>query len=76
MMTSRPCRRPCGLTTVPLCRPGLGEMLKWGWIQFMCIYTPLLWLLSWFERCTFRYRMLETRIVWDAALGARSTHKF
>lgn len=59
-------RTPNLLCVLPVCRrPSVAQMLKVGWIQFLCIFFILWWGLSWFERQVFRYRVLETRVVSD-----------
>eukprot|EP00879_Flechtneria_rotunda_P010982 GHRR01011475.1.p1 GENE.GHRR01011475.1~~GHRR01011475.1.p1 ORF type:complete len:315 (+),score=105.62 GHRR01011475.1:284-1228(+) len=46
-------------------RPGKAEMLKWGWVQFICTFIFIWWLMSWLERFVFNYRVLETRVISD-----------
>ncbi len=48
-----------------LYRPLLGEMLKWGWVQFLGAFALVWWLASWFEWAVFRFRVLDTRVVSD-----------
>lgn len=50
---------------VHMYRPGLSEMLKWGWIQFACTFWILYWLMDLMERLVFGCRILETRVISD-----------
>eukprot|EP00877_Chromochloris_zofingiensis_P012890 jgi/Chrzof1/7855/Cz02g38290.t1 len=54
-------------------RPATGEMLKWGWVQFVSVFLILWCLASWFEAFIFRHRLFETRMVSDLQPKA---HKF
>ena len=54
-----------------VCRPSLGESLKWGWVQFMAAFAALWWLASCFESAVFGLRLLPTRVVSDAQPPAR-----
>jgi hypothetical protein len=57
-------------------RPSLAESLKWGWVQFLATFTALWWLASRFEAAVFRFRLLGTRIISDAAPPLKGAHKY
>jgi hypothetical protein len=49
-------------------RPALGEMLKWGWVQFVATFAAVWWVASRAERWVFRNRLLDTRTYLDVAV--------
>lgn len=59
---------------VVLYRPGLLEVLKWGWVQFLATAWLVHGGLAALERLLFAQRVLETRVVSDVqprGAGAR-----
>ena len=46
-------------------RPGVVETLKFGWVQYIMVLLPVLWIVNACLNFLFKYRVLDTQLVSD-----------
>ena len=46
-------------------RPGVVETLKFGWVQYVMVLVPALWIVNACLNFLFKYRVLDTQLVSD-----------